>query len=160
MRACLRLFLLSAVRDWVVATARGAVELARTERGEARTEHDCRMLLSYCRPLVEMRRDQEAHALCVEGLRLAGGLEVVLNEDGDPTGEFVDARTHEAMQRLLVEVKASLHMSSEEKAAAVKALFEQFDEDGDGFLNKLEYRNYLKVRTPIKLSTDCMPRYN
>ena len=50
----LRLFLLSAVRGWVATTARGAVELARTERGEARTEHDCRMLLSYCRLLVEM----------------------------------------------------------------------------------------------------------
>ena len=106
--ACLlRLFLLSAVRGWVVATARGAVELARTERGEARTEHDCRMLLSYCRLLVEMQRRQEAHALCVEGLRLAGGLEVVLNQRGDPTGEFVDVRTHEAMQRLLAELKAA-----------------------------------------------------
>ena len=103
----LRLFLLSAVRGWVVATARGAVELARTERGEARTEHDCRMLLSYCRLLVKMRRTQEAHALCIEGLRLAGGLEVVLDEDGDPSGEFVDARTHEAMQRLLAELKAA-----------------------------------------------------
>eukprot|EP01046_Picozoa_sp_COSAG06_P044236 COSAG06_NODE_5929_length_3204_cov_6.035427_2_plen_259_part_00 len=103
----LRLFLLSAVRGWVVATARGAVELARTERGEARTEHDCRMLLSYCRLLVEMERKQEAHALCIEGLRLAGGLEVVLDERGVPTGEFVDARTHEAMQRLLAELKAA-----------------------------------------------------
>ena len=102
----LRLFLLSAVRGWVVATARGAVELARTERGEARTEHDCRMLLSYCRLLVEMQRMQEAHALCVEGLRLAGGLEVVL-DDGDPSGDFVDARTHEATQRLLAELKAA-----------------------------------------------------
>jgi Ca2+-binding EF-hand superfamily protein len=53
---------------------------------------------------------------------------------------------------------ASLRMSSEEKAAAVKALFEHFDEDGDGFLDKLEYRDYLKVRTPIKLSSDCMSR--
>ena len=106
--ACLlRLFLLSAVRGWVVATARGAVELARTERGEARTEHDCRMLLSYCRLLVEMQRDQEAHALCIEGLRLAGGLEVVLDQDGFPTGDFVDARTHEATQRLLAELKAA-----------------------------------------------------
>ena len=103
----MRLFLLSAVRGWVVATARGAVELARTERGEARTERDCRMLLSYCRLLVEMQREQEAHALCVEGLRLAGGLEVVLAETGNPTGEFVDARTHEAMQRLLADVKAA-----------------------------------------------------
>jgi hypothetical protein len=103
----MRLFLLSAVRGWVVATARGAVELARTERGEARTEHDCRMLLSYCRLLVEMRREQEAHALCVEGLRLAGGLEVVLKGDGFPSGEFVDARTHEATQRLLAELKAA-----------------------------------------------------
>ena len=104
----LRLFLLSAVRGWVVATARGAVELARTERGEARTEHDCRMLLSYCRLLVEMRRKQEAHALCVEGLRLAGGLEVVLSATtGNPTGDFVDARTHEATQRLLAELKAA-----------------------------------------------------
>ena len=103
----MRLFLLSAVRGWVVATARGAVELARTERGEARTEHDCRMLLSYCRLLVEMQRKQEAHALCVEGLRLAGGLEVVRDEDGFPNGEFVDARTHEAMQRLLAELKAA-----------------------------------------------------
>ena len=102
-----RLFLLSAVRGWVVTTARGAVELARTERGEARTEHDCRMLLSYCRLLVEMRREQEAHALCVEGLRLAGGLEVVLDHRGVPTGEFVDARTHEATQRLLAELKAA-----------------------------------------------------
>ena len=103
----LRLFLLSAVRGWVVATARGAVELARTERGEARTEHDCRMLLSYCRLLVEMRREQEAHALCIEGLRLAGGLEVVLSETGKPSGDFVDARTHEATQRLLAELKAA-----------------------------------------------------
>ena len=103
----LRLFLLSAVRGWVATTARGAVELARTERGEARTEHDCRMLLSYCRLLVEMQRKQEAHALCVEGLRLAGGLEVVLKEDGVPTGDFVDARTHEATQRLLAELKAA-----------------------------------------------------
>ena len=103
----LRLFLLSAVRGWVVATARGAVELARTERGEARTEHDCRMLLSYCRLLVEMQRKQEAHALCVEGLRLAGGLEVVLRETGNPSGDFVDARTHEATQRLLAELKAA-----------------------------------------------------
>ena len=103
----LRLFLLSAVRGWVAATARGAVELARTERGEARTEHDCRMLLSYCRLLVEMRRKQEAHALCVEGLRLAGGLEVVLQANGNPTGDFVDARTHEATQRLLAELKAA-----------------------------------------------------
>ena len=100
-------FLLAAVRGWVVATARGAVELARTQRGEARTEHDCRMLLSYCRLLVEMERKQEAHALCVEGLRLAGGLEVVLKEDGNPSGDFVDARTHEAMQRLLAELKAA-----------------------------------------------------
>lgn len=107
MLACVRLFLLSAVRGWVVATARGAVELARTERGEARTEHDCRMLLSYCRLLVEMRRKQEAHALCVEGLRLAGGLEVVRDHNGNPTGEFVDARTHEATQRLLAELKAA-----------------------------------------------------
>ena len=108
MLACLlRLFLLSAVRGWVTTTARCAVELARTERGEARTEHDCRMLLSYCRLLVEMQRKQEAHALCIEGLRLAGGLEVVLNEDGFPTGEFVDTRTHEAMQRLLAELKAA-----------------------------------------------------
>ena len=107
--ACLPacVFLLSAVRGWVVATARGAVELARTERGEARTEHDCRMLLSYCRLLVEMRREQEAHALCVEGLRLAGGLEVVLKGDGFPSGDFVDARTHEAMQRLLAELQAA-----------------------------------------------------
>ena len=103
----LRLCLLSAVRGWVVATARGAVELARTQRGEARTEHDCRMLLSYCRLLVEMQREQEAHALCVEGLRLAGGLEVVRNEDGFPTGEFVGARTHEAMQQLLADAKAA-----------------------------------------------------
>lgn len=103
----LRLFLLSAVRGWVVATARGAVELARTERGEARTEHDCRMLLSYCRLLVEMHCKQEAHALCVEGLRLAGGLEVVRDKDGDPTGDFVDAHTHEATQRLLAELKAA-----------------------------------------------------
>eukprot|EP01046_Picozoa_sp_COSAG06_P054035 COSAG06_NODE_9503_length_1885_cov_2.578947_2_plen_136_part_01 len=71
------------------------------------TEHDCRMLLSYCRLLVEMRRKQEAHALCIEGLRLAGGLEVVLRQDGKPTGDFVDARTHEAMQRLLAELKAA-----------------------------------------------------
>eukprot|EP01046_Picozoa_sp_COSAG06_P009834 COSAG06_NODE_522_length_14708_cov_276.456773_2_plen_243_part_00 len=83
------------------------MELARTERGEARTEHDCRMLLSYCRLLVEMRREQEAHALCVEGLRLAGGLEVVVNEGGFPSGDFVDARTHEATQRLLAELKAA-----------------------------------------------------
>ena len=83
------------------------MELARTQRGEARTERDCRMLLSYCRLLVEMRRKQEAHALCVEGLRLAGGLEVVLAETGNPTGEFVDARTHGAMQRLLAELKAA-----------------------------------------------------
>ena len=109
----LRLFLLSAVRGWVVATARGAVELARTQRGEALTEHDCRMLLSYCRLLVEMRREQEAHALCVEGLRLAGGLEVVLEKNNStgkidcPTGEFVDARTHEATQRLLAELQAA-----------------------------------------------------
>ena len=102
----MRLFLLSAVRGWVVATARGAVELARTEREEARTEHDCRMLLSYCRLLVEMQRDQEAHALCVEGLRLAGGLEVVRDQRG-ATGDFVDARTHEAMQRLLADLKAA-----------------------------------------------------
>eukprot|EP01046_Picozoa_sp_COSAG06_P075477 COSAG06_NODE_23600_length_686_cov_156.744463_1_plen_102_part_10 len=102
----MRLFLLSAVRGWVVATARGAVELARTERGEARTEHDCRMLLSYCRLLVQMRREQEAHALCIEGLRLAGGLEVVRDKDGDPSGDFVDARTHEAMQRLPAELQA------------------------------------------------------
>ena len=103
----LRLFLLSAVRGWVATTARGAVELARTERGEARTEHDCRMLLSYCRLLVEMKREQEAHALCIEGLRLAGGLEVVLDQPGFPTGDFVDARTHEATQRLLADVKAA-----------------------------------------------------
>jgi hypothetical protein len=83
------------------------VELARTERGEARTERDCRMLLSYCRLLVEMQRKQEAYALCVEGLRLSGGLEVVLDEDGDPSGDFVDARTHEATQRLLAELKAA-----------------------------------------------------
>ena len=100
-------FCLSAVRGWVVATARGAVELARTQRGEARTEHDCRMLLSYCRLLVEMQRKREAHALCVEGLRLAGGLEVVLQANGMPTGDFVDARTHEATQRLLAELKAA-----------------------------------------------------
>jgi hypothetical protein len=103
----MRLFLLSAVRGWVVATARGAVELARTQRGEALTEHDCRMLLSYCRLLVEMKRNQEAHALCVEGLRLAGGLEVALKENGIPSGDFVDARTHEAMQRLLADLKAA-----------------------------------------------------
>jgi hypothetical protein len=109
----MRLFLLSAVRGWVTATARGAVELARTERGGALTEQDCRMLLSYCRLLVEMQRDQEAHALCIEGLRLAGGLEVVLEENHStgkidcPTGEFVDARTHEATQRLLAELKAA-----------------------------------------------------
>eukprot|EP01046_Picozoa_sp_COSAG06_P059848 COSAG06_NODE_12520_length_1369_cov_2.144094_3_plen_209_part_01 len=54
-----------------------------------------------------MKRMQEAHALCVEGLRLAGGLEVVLSETGNPTGEFVDTRTHEATQRLLADLKAA-----------------------------------------------------
>ena len=31
----------------------------------------------------------------------------MLSEDGVPTGDFVDARTHEAMQRLLAELKAA-----------------------------------------------------
>eukprot|EP01046_Picozoa_sp_COSAG06_P007893 COSAG06_NODE_394_length_16313_cov_11.756568_2_plen_309_part_00 len=66
------------------------------------------MLLSYCRLLVEMGRDKEAYALCVEGLWLAGGLEVVLCDgDGYPSGDFVDARTHEAIQQLLAELKAA-----------------------------------------------------
>ena len=79
---------LCAVRAWVVQTARALVDLARTKRGHERTEDDCRLLLSFCRLLIEMGQKREARTLCIEGLQL-GGLDVVLDDsNGQPTGDF------------------------------------------------------------------------
>ena len=108
---------LDRLRLWVLETVR-----RRLEDGAGATWElsSLQLRVRFVELLIGQGQHDEAFAACVKGFK-AGGLDIVLNEEGNPTGEFLPVANHEArttpqvdkVEELVLELKYWLLQCSE-----------------------------------------------